>query len=148
MKKLRYICEVISLRRVFDTSKFQQDYAENTGEIKISESHIIVRVKLSFGIIYSRILCICLRKFRVNWSGSFCFIVLQNQLTPSLIDNFWKEKIFIATHLIGPYEILMAYFEKNPGVIKYKFLGGFFTSHYIDHFKIRLDFQNTPVQEA
>ena len=30
----------------------------------------------------------------------------------------------------------------------YKILGGFFTSHYNNHFKIRLDFQNPPVQEA
>ena len=28
------ICEVISLRRVFDTTKVRQDYADNAGEMK------------------------------------------------------------------------------------------------------------------
>ena len=56
--------------------------------MKISQSHIFVRVKLSFGIIISRILCVCLRKFHVNRSGSFCFIVLQNQCVGLIFAEF------------------------------------------------------------
>ena len=75
---------VISLRRVFDTTKVRQDYADYAGEMKICQSHIFVLVTLYFGAINFRILCVCLRKFRVNRSGSFCFIVLQNQ-SPRLL---------------------------------------------------------------
>ena len=87
---------------MFDTTKVRQDYADYAGEMKICQSHIFVLVKLYFGAINFRILCVCLRKFRANRSGSFCFIVLQNQSPRLLLTIFWKEKIFIATHLLEP----------------------------------------------
>ena len=94
---------------MFDTTKVRQDYTVNAGEMKISQSHIFVREKIYFDIINFRILCVCLRKFRVNRSGSFCFIVLQNQsprflLTISGRRKFSKRRIF-SNHL----QILVEY---------------------------------------
>ena len=81
MKKVRYA----KLHFVYHPGDWvRQDYADNAREMKIYQSHIFVRVKLYFGVINFIILCVCLRKFRVNRSGSFCFIVLQNQ-SPRLL---------------------------------------------------------------
>ena len=93
-------------------TKVRQDYADYAGEMKIYQSHIFVLVKLYFGAKNFRILCVCLRKFRVNRSGSLMLYCAPKSITPSFIqfnsiqfpfiDNFWKEKIFIATHLLEP----------------------------------------------
>ena len=57
----------------------------------IPESHLCFR-KLSFGIINSWILCVCLRKIRVNRSIIFCFIVLQNQSPRLLLTIYGRRK--------------------------------------------------------
>ena len=102
-------------------------------------SHIFVQEKLYFDIMYFRILCVCLRKFLVNCSGSFCFIVLQNQSPPFLLTIPGRRKIFKATHLFesspnfsGTYSRILCiclrkfllYQESNYSVIYWQFLEG------------------------
>ena len=66
------------------------------GNENIPESHLYSS-KLSFGIINSSILCVYLRKFLVDRSSSFCFIVLQNQ-SPCLLLTISGRRIF-SNHL-------------------------------------------------
>ena len=84
-------------------------------------------------------MCVCLRKFLVNCSGSFCFIVLQNQSPRFLLTIPGRRKIFKTTHLFesspnfsGTYSRILCiclrkfllYQESNYSVIYWQFLEG------------------------